>query len=321
MNLNIIHRIPFSSFYSATEPLAAYAANDPFMTQRLGGRELLLRRIADWPVARPNAAVATAIEEFNQQMGADALALEQARKLRDPRTVAVATGQQIGLLTGPFYALLKALTAVSTARWITQQTGRPAVALFWCLDEDHDYNEINQLSIPAATGLERLSLGSTPPELTAVGRHKPGANGTALLQALTELHRGRRAVVETEELLRATWSEEYDLLQWFARCLLALTRGAGLIVAALSLAQIKASLRPLARASVLAGPEIVASANRAGEELARSGFRQQVENQRPACPFSCYRLTGSGFRCGRTRFIMPALAGRGRLRNCSRSST
>jgi bacillithiol biosynthesis cysteine-adding enzyme BshC len=62
--------------------------------------------------------------------------------LAKPGTVAVVTGQQVGLFSGPAYSIYKALTAVRLAKQLTKQ-GITAVPVFWLATEDHDFAEIN----------------------------------------------------------------------------------------------------------------------------------------------------------------------------------
>ncbi len=89
-----------------------------------------------------------------------------------PGTVAVVTGQQVGLFSGPAYTIYKALTAVRLASQLTEQ-GIPAVPIFWLATEDHDVAEVNhafvfgpdqrpiQLSVAANGGSER-PVGGIP---------------------------------------------------------------------------------------------------------------------------------------------------------------
>src|SRR5881628_2613902 len=63
--------------------------------------------------------------------------------LARPGAVAVVTGQQVGLFSGPAYTIYKALTAVKLARDLTAR-GVPAVPVFWLATEDHDFAEVNQ---------------------------------------------------------------------------------------------------------------------------------------------------------------------------------
>lgn len=62
--------------------------------------------------------------------------------LARPGTVAVVTGQQVGLFTGPAYTIYKALTAAHLASRLNGR-GIPAVPVFWLPTEDHDFAEVN----------------------------------------------------------------------------------------------------------------------------------------------------------------------------------
>lgn len=53
----------------------------------------------------------------------------------------VTTGQQPGLFGGPLYSIYKALTAVSLARALESELGRPVFPLFWVASDDHDWAE------------------------------------------------------------------------------------------------------------------------------------------------------------------------------------
>jgi bacillithiol synthase len=69
--------------------------------------------------------------------GSEALA-----RLALPDTVAVVTGQQVGLFSGPAYTIYKLLHAVRLAEWLSDN-GIPAVPVFWLATEDHDFAEVN----------------------------------------------------------------------------------------------------------------------------------------------------------------------------------
>ena len=60
---------------------------------------------------------------------------ESLRRLAQPGTVAVVTGQQVGLFSGPAYTIYKAMAAAQVARQLTAR-GIPAVPVFWLATED-----------------------------------------------------------------------------------------------------------------------------------------------------------------------------------------
>src|SRR5579883_928595 len=92
------------------------------------------RQAADFPDAQ-RAALVAALREQNPESAA-------LERLAKPGTVAVVTGQQVGLFSGPAYTIYKALTAARLAAQLTER-GIPAVPVFWLATEDHDFAEVN----------------------------------------------------------------------------------------------------------------------------------------------------------------------------------
>jgi bacillithiol biosynthesis cysteine-adding enzyme BshC len=86
----------------------------------------------------PDARRAALVQALAAQNGPS----ESLDRLARPGTVAVVTGQQVALFSGPAYTIYKALTAVHTARSLSAQ-GIPAVPVFWLATEDHDFAEVN----------------------------------------------------------------------------------------------------------------------------------------------------------------------------------
>jgi bacillithiol biosynthesis cysteine-adding enzyme BshC len=91
--------------------------------------------------------IAAVIERQLVSRNAPQPALAAAGILRDPASVAVVTGQQAGVFGGPFYTLLKAVTAIQLARRVRDEYGTPAVPVFWVEAEDHDWDEVRTASV------------------------------------------------------------------------------------------------------------------------------------------------------------------------------
>ncbi len=108
-----------------------------------------------------------------------------ARKLADPATRVVVTGQQPGLLGGPLYSFAK---AVAAARWAAEleARGEPAVAVFWVSTEDHDWAEVSAAVVPTKEGPRSFDLGPDPEPLMPVGMRTFGPGIEEVLRSLAE---------------------------------------------------------------------------------------------------------------------------------------
>lgn len=85
----------------------------------------------------PRKELSQILLSYNQKIGNDEAALQNARKLADAESVCVLTGQQLGLLGGPIYTILKGISCLIEAR------KRNAIPIFWLATEDHDIGEID----------------------------------------------------------------------------------------------------------------------------------------------------------------------------------
>ena len=82
--------------------------------------------------------VCDALEAMNRRWGAGQATLDNIQLLRESDCIAVVSGQQAGLFTGPLYTIYKALSAVKLAGCL-QQRNTKAVPVFWIAAEDHDF--------------------------------------------------------------------------------------------------------------------------------------------------------------------------------------
>jgi uncharacterized protein YllA (UPF0747 family) len=78
--------------------------------------------------------------------------------------VAVTTGQQPGLFTGPLYTVYKALSAIAYAQRLERELGAAVVPVFWVAGDDHDFAEANHASFLNGAGeAVRIVLRERPP--------------------------------------------------------------------------------------------------------------------------------------------------------------
>ena len=132
-----------------------------------------------------SATLADALDAQSRAFGASPATLVNIAKLRAGAR-AVVTGQQVGLLGGPLLTLLKAATAVARARQATAETGIEHVPIFWLATEDHDLEEVDQVSLLSKNAVETLRLNAKS-HAAPVGNVPFDASIDALLNRASEL--------------------------------------------------------------------------------------------------------------------------------------
>src|SRR5712691_3670638 len=100
-------------------------------------------RKLDYPGDR-RAEVSSILREQNTALGAGEETQSNLERL-ERGAVAVVSGQQVGLFSGPAYAVYKALTAIQIAQELTE-AGIEAVPIFWMATEDHDLDEVRHVT-------------------------------------------------------------------------------------------------------------------------------------------------------------------------------
>jgi bacillithiol biosynthesis cysteine-adding enzyme BshC len=225
---------------------------------------LAAAREIDFPAVK-RAALVAALREHNPDS-------ESLRRLAQPGTVAVVTGQQVGLFSGPAYSIHKALTAVKLAEALTA-SGVPAVPIFWLATEDHDFAEVNHTWIfdsehrPLKLELRRSGTAQPAGEVALVAppvrelrAHLRGLPfGEDVADRVEESYRAGSTMGKAfGELLRAILSQ-FDILQVNP-----------LLPAFRELAA------PCLRAAVQAAPELTARLLERNGELAAAGYHAQV---------------------------------------------
>lgn len=98
------------------------------------------------PRAAPREALSAGLVAYLRRLGAPQASLEAAQRLAHPKSRAIITGQQAGLLTGPAFTFYKAHAAIQLAH-DHHQEDRPVVPVFWVASQDHDTDEISSIEL------------------------------------------------------------------------------------------------------------------------------------------------------------------------------
>jgi bacillithiol biosynthesis cysteine-adding enzyme BshC len=221
-------------------------------------------------VAGDAAALADALERQSVGFGAGAKALENIGKIR-AGAPSVVTGQQVGLLGGPLYVLLKAATAIARAKQATAATGVEHVPVFWLATEDHDLEEVDQVSLLSKSAVETLRLTKMR-EGAPVGEIVFDGQIDALVEQASELM-GHAPVCE---LLRECYAAGATFGSAFARLVTRLFDAQGLIVMDASGRDFHALGAGVLRAAIERAEELESALLARSAELEAAGYHAQV---------------------------------------------
>jgi len=141
-------------------------------------------RNVDYPRER-RAEVTSILRKQNIALGAGEETASNLDRL-EKGAVAVVSGQQVGLFSGPAYAVYKALTAIQIAEELTRG-GIPAVPVFWMATEDHDLDEVRHTTWFDQGKLIRFELPPSAETGRPVGRIPLGAQIEPLVEEAAEL--------------------------------------------------------------------------------------------------------------------------------------
>src|SRR3989454_320391 len=162
-------------------------------------------RKLDYPGER-RAEVSTILRKQNMALGAGADTLSNLDRL-EKGAVAVVSGQQVGLFSGPAYSVYKALTAIQIAEELTL-SGIPAVPVFWMATEDHDLDEVRHTTWFDKGKLVRFELPALPESRRPVGEIPLGAQIEPLVQEAAEMLANQGSDLLAQYLIESYRPEE-----------------------------------------------------------------------------------------------------------------
>jgi bacillithiol biosynthesis cysteine-adding enzyme BshC len=136
--------LPFRQLPRQSKLFIQFLDNFPSVKQFYGHAPTMqaakkVARSFEYPADR-RAKVAAILAEQNAAFGAGEVARENINRFANG-AAAVVSGQQVGLFSGPAYAIYKAVSAIQIAQELTR-AGVDAVPVFWMATEDHDLDEV-----------------------------------------------------------------------------------------------------------------------------------------------------------------------------------
>jgi bacillithiol biosynthesis cysteine-adding enzyme BshC len=258
----------FADFSYHFDRVAQFYRHDPHNPESL--------HAAAAEVEYPDERRAAMVKALRAQNGASNGASESLERFQEPGTVAIVTGQQVGLFSGPAYTIYKAITAARVARESSAR-GIPAVPVFWLATEDHDFDEVNHVwTFDGAHQPLKLSANA-PSELN--GRQRP-VGGIAIDQPpvdqLAESLKGFPHGDEVAAMVRDAYPSGATMGQGFRALLKHLLAKLDLIFLDPLDPAVRKIGAPIIRRALEAAPELKTRLVERSQELEAAGYHAQV---------------------------------------------
>jgi bacillithiol biosynthesis cysteine-adding enzyme BshC len=246
-------------------------------------------------------ALCDALEAMNRSWGATDETLANIARLREADCLAVVSGQQAGLFTGPLYTIYKALSAVKLAGCLTQR-GTAAVPVFWIATEDHDFAEVATAEFIGCDC--RLASVGVPPAMHAenepVGSVRLDDSIGETIKRLLDVLPSTEFIPEIESLLRETWKPGTGYGEAFARMMTRILGRYGLILLDPLDASLKQLAAPLYAEAARHAPLIASALVERSRELEAAGYHAQVATSENAFPLFLHTENGTRHAVTRT---------------------
>ena len=242
-----------------------------------------------------------ALSEMNARWGAGAETMSNIELLRDADCVAVMSGQQAGLFTGPLYTIYKALSAVKLAGCLSQRNTK-AVPVFWIATEDHDFAEVAKAKfIGRNCRLADVEVSTDlHQEEHPVGDVVLDESIDDTISKLLELLPISEFTPDLEQLLRDTWKPGRGYGESFAHMMTSLLGRHGLIFLDPLDKRLKALAAPLYAKAASRAPEIASAIVERSRELEAAGYHAQVTPSENSFPLFMHDETGARYALTRT---------------------
>lgn len=228
--------------------------------------------------------------DYNKQIGNDKNALDHIEKLAMDKAYVVIGGQQAGVLTGPLYAIHKAITILQLAQQKEKELGTPVVPVFWIAGEDHDFDEVNHVYLQAQKdGAKKIRLHDAPEGRVSIS-HFSLEEGS-LENFINEFFSGQIETEYTEDLKKKLYgfaAQSQTLTDFFARIMAWLFGEKGLVLIDSTLPFLRQLEKENFRELIIRNHELQEAFIHQSGELARAGYHRQVETDPRHAQFFLY---------------------------------
>jgi len=131
----------FTTYLSEFNRLSSFYAVNPF------DLDAIRQKAHNFSFPGDKKQAIEQLKAFNEGFELDEAALKNLDRLHEEDALALVTGQQLGIYGGPLYTMFKTISTIHLAGILERELERPVIPVFWLADEDHDYDEIKNVTL------------------------------------------------------------------------------------------------------------------------------------------------------------------------------
>lgn len=229
----------------------------------------------------PRVEIASILHRQNESFGSSSETARNIDSLEKGDCVAVLTGQQVGLFTGPIYTVYKALTAIQIAKEL-EKRGIRAVPVFWMETEDHDLPEATRRTLTSGdhslcvTDYQDMLFKESGVPQGSVGRMQFPSTIRQVVQDYLDHLPDTAWKQEIGFQLESAYKPGATFAQSFALLLCSILRGSGLILFDPQDPAAKQLARGIFKKALRDADTIRAALLKRNGELEAAGFHSQA---------------------------------------------
>ena len=96
----------------------------------------------------PNSEISRILKDQYTDLNPSESTKKNLELLVDKKTLAIITGQQLGILGGPLYTFYKLITTIKLSQYLSERyNDYNFVPVFWLEGDDHDFNEVRSINL------------------------------------------------------------------------------------------------------------------------------------------------------------------------------
>jgi len=276
--------IPFKKIPGISKLYNDYLIGDPHLQKFFNGHHRNpddLKRVAEKIIQRNDYQrkfLATVIRETDTEFGITPEMAANLRKLEQNDSLVVISGRQAGMYSGGFYTLLKAISSIKIAEYLSKELNKPVIPIFWVETSDDDINEVNTVSFPGRHNPQKFVYpGIKNPHQQPVGDIKLRKDFTRYAQTIKNILPKNDFYDAVSRLMNETYYPGTTVGKAFMQLMIRLLGSKGLLIIDSENVEIKKLASPVITMKLFEKGRMSELIQQQSDELERENYRDLIK--------------------------------------------